>query len=108
MYATRKGTMVQHPRGHSSPGQSSGIGCAYLVKLTIGISLLMIANSWLVGKIVGANMPYVPDLFDDVRVYQFFMIFVPILMVCAQFWVYDRIRDSWIRRGGRHESQDRL
>ena len=91
--------MAWHPSAHSPTGHSPGIGCGYLLKLTAGISALMIANSWLVGKVVAANMQHVPDLFDDVRVYQFFQIFVPILLVCLQFWVYDRIRDAWIRRG---------
>ena len=91
--------MVKPIRSHASSVPSPGIGCGYLVKLTIGISLLMIANSWLVGKIVGANIKNLPDIFDDVRVYQFFQIFVPILLVCVQFWLYDRIRDAWIRRG---------
>ncbi len=91
--------MARPSSTHSSTGHAPGIGCGYLLKLTVGISALMIANSWLVGKVVDANMENVPDLFDDVRVYQFFQIFVPILLVCLQFWVYDRIRDAWIRRG---------
>lgn len=70
-----------------------GIGVLYLLKLTIGISLLMIANSYVVGLVVQANLPFIPDFFNDIRLFQFCQVFVPFLMVLIQFMVYDRIRD---------------
>ena len=70
-----------------------GIGFIYLLKLTLLISVLMIGNSYLVGQVVRSNVHRLPDVLDDVRLYQFFMIFVPILLVCLQFWIYDRIKD---------------
>ncbi len=75
-----------------------GIGFIYLMKLTVLISVLMIGNSYLVGKVVFANVGFLPDVLDDVRLYQFFQIFVPIILVCIQFWIYDRWKDGVIRR----------
>ncbi len=75
-----------------------GIGCGYLVKLTVGTSLLMIANSYLVGKLVEASLPSIPEFFHDVRLFQFCQIFFPIFLVMLQFWLYDRFRDYQLRR----------
>ena len=72
---------------------AAGIGCGYLLKLTVGIIALMIANSYLVGMFIQANIPYLPEVLQDVRVYQFFQIGLPFVMVLIQFWIYDRIRD---------------
>lgn len=80
--------------GKKKPGKPwAGIGGGYLLKLTIGIIALMIGNSWLVGVLVQANIVYLPELLRDVRVYQFFQISLPFVMVLIQFWIYDRIRD---------------
>ena len=46
-----------------------GIGFIYLMKLTVLISVLMIGNSYLVGKVVFANVGFLPDVLDDVRLY---------------------------------------
>jgi hypothetical protein len=70
-----------------------GIGASYLLKLTIGISLLMIANSYLVGMILQANLSYIPELLHDVRLFQFCQIFIPFILVLVQFWIYDRMCD---------------
>lgn len=86
----------------ANPAKSSssrGIGCGYLLKLTLLISLLMILNSYLVGLVVRSSVHLLPDVLDDVRLYQFFQIFVPILLVCFQFWIYDRVKDRLIGSG---------
>ncbi len=71
----------------------AGIGCGYLLKLTVGIIAMMIANSYLVGMFIQANIPYLPELLRDVRLYQFCQIGFPFVMVLVQFWIYDWIRD---------------
>ena len=84
------------------PMASSGLGCGYLLKLTLLISVLMIVNSYLVGKVVRSFVYLLPDILDDIRLYQFFQIFLPIVVVCIQFWIYDRCKDLWLgKRGGR-------
>ncbi|MDG1808369.1 MAG: hypothetical protein P8J91_17555 [Pirellulaceae bacterium] len=83
------------------PMASSGLGCGYLLKLTLLISVLMIVNSYLVGKVVRSFVYLLPDILDDIRLYQFFQIFLPIVVVCIQFWIYDRCKDLWLgRRSG--------
>lgn len=57
----------------------------------------MILNSYIAGKVLESNLQYIPELFHDVRLFQFCQIFVPILLVLFQFWVYDRIRDRMIQ-----------
>ena len=79
---------------------SNALGCGYLLKLTLLISVLMIANSYVVGKMVGSVVGMLPDILDDVRLYQFFQVFLPIVIVCIQFWVYDRFKDYWLRKRG--------
>ena len=79
---------------------SDAIGCGYLLKLTLLISILMIVNSYIVGKMVAVFVRRLPDILDDVRLYQFFQVFLPILIVCIQFWIYDRIKDHWLRARG--------
>ena len=73
----------------------TGIGCGYMLQMTAVISALMLANSFVVGQAIGmfmqANRGRIPDIFDDVRVYQFFQIFGPILLVAIQFWIFDRL-----------------
>lgn len=86
--------MARRPKSTSS----RGIGFAYLLKLTVLISVLMLVNSYLVGQVVRSNVHLLPEILDDVRLYQFFQIFLPIVMVGIQFWIYDRIKD---RRLGR-------
>jgi len=78
--------------------KQQGLGAGYLLKLTILISLLMICNSHLVGQVVQANVTMLPDFLNDVRLYQFFQIFVPIVLLCLQFWVYDRFKDRTLTR----------
>lgn len=75
---------------------SQGLGCGYLLKLTVLISVLMIVNSYIVGQFVRSGVHLLPEVLDDVRLYQFFQIFVPIMMVCVQFWLYDRLKDRWL------------
>jgi hypothetical protein len=82
--------------GRPKLANSDRIGCGYLLKLTLLISLLMIGNSYLVGLLVGSTVHLLPEVLDDIRLYQFFQIFVPILMVCLQFWIYDRLKDRWL------------
>ncbi len=79
-------------RNRSTKSRRTGIGAGYLLKLTIGISLLMIANCYLVGILVQANLKYIPQFFHDVRLYQFCQIFVSFVLVLIQFWIYDRLR----------------
>ncbi len=74
------------------------IGAGYLLKLTLGICLLMIINSYLVGLIVQTNLRYIPGFFHDVRLFQFSQIFFSFVLVLIQFWIYDRIRDSMAAR----------
>jgi hypothetical protein len=80
--------LLQSPRN-----PAAGVGCGYLLKLTIGITLLMLANSYLVGLLVQANLGWIPEFLHDVRLYQFCQIFLAFLMVVVQFWVYDRLTD---------------
>jgi hypothetical protein len=75
--------------------QVRGIGCGYLLKLTIGIIVLMIANSYLIGLLVQSNLYLLPEFLKDVRVFQFSQILFPFLMVVVQFWIYDWIRDRY-------------
>ena len=70
-----------------------GIGAGYLLKLTIGICLLMAINGYLVGLLVQVNLPNIPSLFHDVRLFQFCQIIFSFLLVTIQFVIYDRIRD---------------
>lgn len=77
---------------------SQNIGFGYLLKLTVLISLLMLINSSLVGQFVRKVVPLLPDVLDDVRLYQFFQIFLPILIICVQFWIYDRWKDHRLAR----------
>ena len=39
----------------------------------------------------------VPGLFDDLRVIQAIMYFGPILLICVEFWLYDRRIDRLAR-----------
>ena len=78
------------------PGNIIKRSAGYLLKLTLLISILMIVNSYLVGQLVARGIHLLPDVLDDVRLYQFFQIFLPILMVGAQFWIYDRLKDRWL------------
>ncbi len=73
--------------------KTESLGCGYLVKLTVLISLLMLINSAGVGYFVRALVPLLPEVLDDVRLYQFFQIFLPILIIGIQFWIYDRWKD---------------
>ena len=75
-----------------------GIGLGYLFKLTILISVLMIGNGYLVKQVVAANIKNIPEFFNDVRLYQFFMFFASIGMVSLQFWMYDRWKDRRLSR----------
>ena len=68
----------------------------------------MILNSYIVGKIVEANLPIIPDLFHDVRLFQFCQIFFPFLLVLIQFWIYDRFKDYRIAQQSIKESQTEL
>ena len=84
------------------PTDSSGLGCGYLLKLTLLISVLMIVNSYMAGKVVRSFVHLLPDILDDIRLYQFFQIFLPIVLVCIQFWIYDRCKDLWLgKRSGK-------
>ena len=73
--------------------RSRGIGIAYLMKLTVLITVLMLINSNLIGQLVRMTVRLLPDILDDVRLYQFFQIFLPMIMVAIQFWIYDRWKD---------------
>lgn len=85
---------------------SDAIGCGYLLKLTLLISILMIVNSYVVGKVVASFVRKLPDILDDVRLYQFFQVFLPIVIVCIQFWIYDQIKDRWLRMRGTIENSN--
>lgn len=75
--------------------RKTGIGAAYLLKLTLLATGLMILNSFLMGKFVEANIGSFPMFFQDVRVYQFAQVVLPFLLVLLQFRVYDWIRDRY-------------
>lgn len=75
-------------------------GTAYLVKLTIGITLLMLVNGYVVGLVVQGNLKYIPAWLHDVRLYQFCQILFSFLLVVGQLWLYDRVRDAMPARQG--------
>jgi hypothetical protein len=66
---------------------------------------LLVVNSLLLLVIIRTYQAYLPWIVNEIRVLQAIQIFVPIIMILAEFWVYDRIVDWWDRRG---EKQDRL
>lgn len=73
----------------------TGIGAAYLLKLTLLATGLMILNSFMMGKFVEANIGSFPMFFQDVRVYQFAQVVLPFMLVLLQFRIYDWIRDTF-------------
>ena len=48
----------------------------------------------------------VPGLFDDLRVIQAIMYFGPILLICVEFWLYDRRVDRLARIKLQQEGAD--
>ncbi len=82
-------------RGRHSINRGGGIGCGYLLKLTIGITLLMLANSYVVGLVVQANLSRIPEFLHDIRLYQFCQIVFAFILMLVEFHLYDRLTDRF-------------
>jgi hypothetical protein len=71
----------------------AGIGIGYLLRLTVVLVVLMVANAWIIGQAVYANLDHFPRVLHDVRLFQFFQVFGAFLLLGIQFWLWDRISE---------------
>ena len=74
----------------------SGIGCGYLVMIAIVTCGLLLLNSFLVGVFLKHNQQNIEPLLGNIpfiHVVQAAHVFFPVVMILAQFWLFDYLVD---------------